>query len=60
MKDVKELSKAEIEQLQWSYFYAEEIEHKYHYPHDIPYEIILSHYKDISFVDEDFFCNIIN
>lgn len=58
MKNVTELNKDELDQLKWNYFYDEDIEHKYHYPHEIPNSLIFAHYEHISFVDEDFFCNI--
>jgi hypothetical protein len=58
MKNVTELNKDELDQLKWNYFYDEDIDHKYDYPHEIPDFLIFAHYEHISFVEEDFFCNI--
>lgn len=60
MKKVTELNKSELDQLKWTYFYDEDIDHKYQYdyPHQISDEVIFAHYENISFVDDDFFCNI--
>ena len=60
MKNVTELNKDELDQLKWNYFYDEDIDHKYQYdyPHEISDEVIFAHYEHISFVEEDFLCNI--
>jgi len=60
MKKVTELNKSELDQLKWNYFYDEDItpKYQYDYPHQISNEVIFAHYENISFVDEDFFCNI--
>ena len=61
MTKVTELNKSELDQLKWTYFYDEDINPKYQYdyPHQISDEVIFAHYEHISFVEEDFFCNII-
>jgi hypothetical protein len=58
MKTVKELNSNELEQLKWEYFYNDEVEHDFEYPHQIPDEVIFEHYGHISFVEEDFSCNL--
>lgn len=60
MKKVTELNKNELDQLKWNYFYDEDIDHKYRYdyPHEIPDSLIFAHYDHVSFVEEDFFCNV--
>jgi hypothetical protein len=60
MKKVTELNKSELDQLKWTYFYDEDItpKYQYDYPHQISDEVIFAHYENISFVDDDFFCNI--
>ena len=60
MKKVTELNKSELDQLKWTYFYDEDItpKYQYDYPHQISDEVIFAHYEHISFVDDDFFCNI--
>jgi hypothetical protein len=59
MKNVKELNKNELDQLKWNYFYDEEVvQNKYDYPHEISDEVIFAHYEHVSFVEEDFFCNV--
>jgi|LakMenE18May11ns_1017448.scaffolds.fasta_scaffold9574201_2 hypothetical protein len=60
MKNVQELNRNELDQLKWNYFYDEVIDHKYQYdyPHEISDEVIFAHYEHVSFVEEDFFCNV--
>lgn len=64
MKSVHELSQDELEELRESYFYQlletdEEILGDIEYPHEIPMANIIAHYEHISFVEEDFFCNLV-
>lgn len=64
MRSVHELSQEELEELQQSYFYQlldagdEEVLGDIDTPTEIPISSIVSHYEDILFVDEDFFCNL--
>ena len=58
MKTVHELNQQELEQLKWNYFYDEEVEHDFDFPYQIPDETIFEVYAHISFVEEDFFCNL--
>lgn len=63
MKTVYELNQNELEELRQSYFYQlletdEDILENIDSPDEIPMENLLDHYKDIYFVDDDFFCNI--
>lgn len=58
MKSVHELTQDELEQLKWDYFYDEEVEHDFDFPYQIPNEIIFEHFAHISFVTEDFSCNL--
>ena len=57
MKSVHELSQDELEELKWTYFYDEEVEHNFDFPYQIPNEIIFEHFAHISFVEEDFSYN---
>jgi hypothetical protein len=65
MKSVHELTADELEELRSNYFYQlldtdEEVLGDIEYPHEIPMENVIAHYEDISFVEEDFFCNLSN
>lgn len=61
-KSVYDLSPAEMEELKQSFFYQDEtqdiIQGAFDCPEQIPDEIILEHYSGVSFVDDDFFCNM--
>ena len=69
-KTVYDFTREELNELKEAYFYDEEIKEPIMYNHwltgelvpvlfagDIPDDIIFEHYKDVSFVDDDFFCN---
>lgn len=58
MKTVRELNSEELEELKWSYFYDEEVNHDFEYPHEIPNETIFEHYVHIGFTEEDFSSNL--
>ena len=51
---VYELSKEQFEELKDSYFYT--VDNSYDYPSEIPDGVVKEHYKDICFVNDDFFC----
>lgn len=53
---VQELNKDELEELKWAYFYEEP--NDFDYPNEIPNEVIFEHFGHISFVEEDFSCNL--
>ena len=55
-KTVLELSQDELEELKWTYFH--EVDNYYATPFQIPNEVIFDYYGHISFVDEDFCCNL--
>jgi hypothetical protein len=64
-RNVNELNQNELEELRSRYFHQllddgslEEVMGKeINSEEEIPMELIKNHYGDISFVDEDFFCN---
>jgi hypothetical protein len=63
MKSVHELSQDELEELRSNYFYQlldtdKEVLGDIEYPEQIPMETIFSQHEHISFVEEDFFCNL--
>lgn len=64
MKNVKELTREELNELKSNYFYSHLDNDNsnqcdgYDAPWDIPDEIIFEHYEGITFVKEDFFCNL--
>jgi hypothetical protein len=63
MKTVHELSAEELAELRESYFYQlldtdTEVLGDIQYPREIPMEDVIAHYEHISFVEEDFFCNL--
>ena len=60
-RDVRELNKDELDELRWSYYWElvdtgedDGIE----WADDIPDAVLFDHYAGISFVEEDFFCNL--
>lgn len=62
-KSVFDLSPAEMEELKQSYFYQlqdenPEILQGITEAEQIPDDIIQEHYSGVSFVDDDFFCNM--
>tara|TARA_B100000927_G_C16043967_1_gene300314 strand:- start:31 stop:219 length:189 start_codon:yes stop_codon:yes gene_type:complete len=59
-KDVNELNENELEELRERYFYQviDNGEEEYNAPYEIPISNVISFYEEISFVEEDFFCNI--
>ena len=58
MRTVTELTQDELQELKWNYFYDTQEEHFFDYPHEIPNETIFKHFAHISFVEEDFSCNV--
>jgi hypothetical protein len=58
MKSVQELNREELEELRFTYFYNENINHFYRNVDDIPNEVLFEHYGGINFVEEDFSCNL--
>ena len=55
---VQELNQNELEELRSNYFYDENINHFYRNVQDVPNKVLFEHYGGISFVEEDFFCNL--
>ena len=51
---VYELSKEQLEELKNSYFYT--VDNSYDYPSETPDSVVQEYYKDICFVNDDFFC----
>lgn len=63
MKSVHELNQNELEELRSNYFYQlldtdEEVLGDIEYPHEIPMDSVIANYEHVSFVEEDFFCNL--
>ena len=65
-RNLNELTQNELEELRSNYYYKglddgslfEVMDKEINSPEDIPMSLIFDHYRDISFVDEDFLCNI--
>lgn len=65
-KAVRELNRDELDELKTTYFYSDDYDEKIVnaaglpvlFPGDIPDEIIFAVYDGISFVKDDFFCNL--
>ena len=65
-RNVNELNQNELEELRTNYYHKglddgslfEVMGKEINSPEDIPMSLIFDHYADISFVDEDFFCNL--
>lgn len=59
-KTVYDLSADEFSELKSNYFWElmDTGECDVDWPDDIPDDVIYAHYEGISFVDDDFFCNI--
>ncbi len=61
-RTVYDLNRAEIEELKDAYFWSDETDEEIlgdiSAPWEIPDEVIYEHFDGISFVEEDFFCNI--
>ena len=59
-RSVTELNRDELEELKMNYYVelTDAGEENVPYWEDIPDDIILDHYAGISFVEEDFFCNM--
>jgi hypothetical protein len=59
MRPITQLTENEYEELRDSYYY-ELLDNgmMINYPSDITSEMMEKHYGGISFVDEDFFCNL--
>lgn len=51
---VYELSEEQLSELKDSYFYT--VDNSYDYPSEISDSVIQEYYKDICFVNDDFFC----
>ncbi len=68
MRNVDELTQAELEELRSSYYHQalddgslrEVMGKKIKSEEEIPMDLVKDHYRDYLFVDEDFFCNIEN
>jgi hypothetical protein len=63
MRNVRELSHEELEELRFAYFYevldsSPDLLADVHFASEVPMELVLEHYEHISFVEEDFSCNI--
>jgi hypothetical protein len=62
-RSVEELHANEFEELRGALFYSMKDEQgdkcKYKSPTEIPYSVVKENYLGISFVDDDFFCNLI-
>jgi len=56
--NVTELNRDELEELRSNYFYDENINHFYRNVNDVPNQVLFEYYGGISFVEEDFFCNL--
>lgn len=61
-KTVYDLDKEELNELKDSMFWADDVDEEIlngiNYYWEIPDEVIYNYYNGISFVDEDFMCNI--
>ena len=65
-KTVYDLNRDETNELKWAYFYSDEYDNTLVnnatlpilFPGDIPDSVIVEHYDGISFVEEDFSCNL--
>lgn len=61
-KTVYDLNKEELNELKDSMFWADDVDEEIlngiNYYWEIPDEVIYNYYNGISFVDEDFMCNI--
>lgn len=53
-----DLNEEEFEELRDTYFYEVYNGQEYDYVADVPDEVIHNHYNGISFVEEDFWCNV--
>ena len=53
-----DLSEEEFEELRVNYYYHVDEYNEYEYIADIPDEVIHNHYDGVSFVEEDFWCNV--
>lgn len=65
MKSVHELSTNELEELRSNYFYQlldtdQEVLGDIEYPEEIPMSDVIAQYEHVSFVEEDFFCNVMS
>lgn len=59
MRTINQLTENEFEELRVTYFYELlENDQLINHPSEITNEQLLNHYRGISFVDEDFFCNL--
>lgn len=61
-KTVYDLDKEELNELKDSMFWADDVDEEIlngiNYYWEIPDEVIYNYYNGISFVDEDFMCNV--
>lgn len=60
MKSVHELNQNELEELRSNYFYNEEIQHDFQDVFEVKNNVLFEYYEAVSFVEEDFFCNLEN
>lgn len=62
IKTIYDLTPDELNELKTAYFYNPEnddiIPDDIYFPEQIPDDIIYTYYDDITFTDDDFFCNI--
>ena len=64
MRSINELTQNELEELRENYFYQlldtgdYDVLGGIEYASDLPMNQVIEHYEHVSFVDEDFFCNI--
>ena len=64
MRSINELTHDELEELRENYFYqlldtgSCDVLGSIEYASDLPMDQVIEHYEHVSFVYEDFFCNI--
>lgn len=62
VKVVQDLTREELDELKTAFFWQDEtqdiLEGAYSQPWEIPDEIIFEHYDGMTFMDDDFFCNL--
>jgi hypothetical protein len=63
MRNVRDLNQGELEELRFAYFYEmldsnPELLDNIDFASEVPMEKLIEHYEHVSFVEEDFSCNI--
>lgn len=63
MRGIRDLNQGELEELRFAYFYEmldsnPELLDNIDFASEVPMEKLIEHYEHISFVEEDFGCNI--